>query len=43
MNWVLMKNKLEPEEVILLRLVGSINFIFYSFLYTYNLYKNLSI
>jgi hypothetical protein len=23
MNWILMKNKLEPEEVILLRLVGS--------------------
>ena len=23
MNWVLMKNKLEPEEVIKLRLVGS--------------------
>lgn len=25
MNWILMKNKLEPEEVILLRLVGNKN------------------
>ena len=27
MNWSLMKNKLEPEEVIKLKLVGSINLI----------------